>query len=145
MTIYSYICDNCEHTEEQYGSIHRVPPWTQVCPVCKHHALRRDLLADRTQISTVGCSGGSDPDDIPPEYRVTDTPLEGTSAAKGAKMERLYQKDIEAKRRAKRKGAPMEMTNSIPAELYHGKIRQTGDKNYWDDPKNRKRHKSTEV
>lgn len=37
------------------------------------------------------------------------------------------------------------MTNSIPADLYHGKIRETGDRHYWDSPKNRKRHKSTEI
>jgi hypothetical protein len=37
------------------------------------------------------------------------------------------------------------MTHQIPAALHAAKIRETGDRQYWDDPKNRNRHKSCRV
>ena len=39
----------------------------------------------------------------------------------------------------------MKKSMQIPAALYHGKIKQTGDRSYWDNPKNRNRHKSCKV
>lgn len=93
--------------------------------------------------STIGCSGASDPNEIPPTLSVTQNPLGGTSKAKAAKLEAAYQRDLAFKRRnIKSSQGSVRMTHSIPAELFHGKIRQTGDKSYWDDPKNRKRHDS---
>jgi len=64
------------------------------------------------------------------------------------RVERAYQRDIEQKRalvkeRGRRRGP--RMTHSIPSELYFGKIAETGDKAYWDDPKNRDRHKDCKV
>lgn len=36
-------------------------------------------------------------------------------------------------------------THSIPPEAYYGKVRETGDKNYWKDPKNLQRAKQFKV
>jgi hypothetical protein len=33
----------------------------------------------------------------------------------------------------------------VPAELYHGKIRETGDKDYWSDKRNLEQHTDTKV
>lgn len=112
------------------------------CPECKGFGTRR--IFAMPQICTVGCSGASDPDDIPAEFGVTQNPL-GGERKQSLALEKAYQRDIEHKRRNKRSGGPMQLSRSIPAELYHGKIKQTGDKDYWSDPKNRKRHPSTRI
>ena len=57
-----------------------------------------------------------------------------------AKMERTRRDVAESSG-----GAALAKTHEIPAHLYHGKIKQTGDRNYWLDDKNRNKHTSTRV
>lgn len=35
------------------------------------------------------------------------------------------------------KSKTWKLTHSIPAELYYGKVRESGDKHFWSDEKNR--------
>lgn len=85
-------------------------------------------------------------DHVPEQFRVSSR-VRPESAAKGRRIERAYQADIEHKRQIARgnSGDAPQMSHSIPAHLYHGKIRETGDRNYWLDPKNRNKHKSCEI
>jgi len=39
----------------------------------------------------------------------------------------------------------IKQTHAVPAHLFHGKIRETGDKRYWDDPKNIAKHSDCKV
>lgn len=39
----------------------------------------------------------------------------------------------------------IKQTHAVPAHLYHGKIKETGDKDYWSDPKNLSRHTECKV
>jgi hypothetical protein len=95
-------------------------------------------------IITTGCS--QDVNEIPPQFAVTNNPLKGTTKAKALKMERAYARNLHNQRRAAREGLgqgkTIGKTHSYPAHLWHGKIRQTGDKHYWEDPKNAARHDS---
>ena len=89
----------------------------------------------------------SDPDDIPVESRVTQATSFGLSKSAGRRKEKLYQAHIDEKRKAWRlagnRHGNFKPDISPPAELYHGKIKQTGDKHYWDDERNKKKHHST--
>ena len=93
------------------------------------------------------CPG--DADEIPVGSRVTENTAFGDTKAQGVRKEARYQKAIQQRRRqlvenGDRKST-FRHTHSVPVELYHGKIKQTGDKDYWKDPKNLNRHKSSEV
>lgn len=87
-----------------------------------------------------------DVDTVPPEFQVSNR-VKPESAAQGQRLERAYQEQVTSRRRqiAEDGGGAIKQTHSIPAHLYHGKIRQTGDKSYWLDDKNRNKHKSTRV
>ena len=69
--------------------------------------------------------------------------------AQGVRKEAGYQRAAQKRRRqlaeSGNRKSTFRHTHSVPVELYHGKIKQTGDKNYWNDPKNLNRHKSSEV
>jgi hypothetical protein len=86
-----------------------------------------------------------DADDIPQEKRVYDWSDTRSETAK----ERAFQEHIHERRtlvkEAGRNPNFGRMTHSVPADLFHGKIRETGDKNYWEDPRNVQRHKSCQV
>lgn len=99
-------------------------------------------------------------DDIPPEHRVADTgggatengPVKagkatmlGLGEKKARRRERAYSRRIAKLRNANQGGKAFRMTHSIPVELYYGKIRQTGDPKFWDDPKNREQATSCKV
>ncbi len=77
----------------------------------------------------------------------SDVLARGGSKAIGEKKERLFHKRIKERRAALKDGnkGTIKHTHSVPTELYHGKIKQTGDKNYWRDPKNLAKHKSCKV
>lgn len=60
------------------------------------------------------------------------------------KRERAHQKNLDNMRKAitqqggqRKVDGGWKLTHSIPAELYHGKIRESGDKNFWEDKRNR--------
>lgn len=95
-------------------------------------------------IDTSGCK---DHDEVPGRARVTQSPM-GVSTARATKIEAAYAEDIANKRKANNhsgKRGSIVMTHSIPTELYHGKIKQTGDRDYWRNEKNLNRHKSCKV
>lgn len=92
-------------------------------------------------IDTSGCK---DHDDIPEEKRVQRPSRPRSTVAEEAK----FRRHIEERRKlyASEGQTPgLRHTHSIPADLYHGKIKQTGDKDYWQDPKNLNRHRTTKV
>jgi hypothetical protein len=69
----------------------------------------------------------------------------GEAAAR--RREAKYQERIETLRAAKgnQKGKSLRMTHSVPVELYYGKIRESGDKDFWRDPQNLEQAKSCKV
>lgn len=89
----------------------------------------------------------NDPDHVPPQFAVSrdGAPV---SSREAAKREKQYERGIQQRRQelkgTKAKGG-IQQTHSIPPELYYGKVRQSGDKNYWKDPKNLRKHSSTKV
>ena len=87
-----------------------------------------------------------DHDDIPVTKRVVRGGRDLGKAA-AAKEEAKFNQHIKQRRAELRDGnrGSIRHTHSVPSDLFHGKIRETGDKQYWDDPKNLKKHKSTEV
>ncbi len=92
---------------------------------------------------SIDTSACRDHDYIPPEKRVLDLTDRRSEAVK----ERAFQKHINDRRAlvAEAGHSKIRMSHSVPADLFHGKIRETGDKNYWDDPKNLARHNSCKV
>ena len=95
-------------------------------------------------IDTSGCK---DHGFIPETARVIETDR-NYDRATGVKKERMFGSAIDKRRKQLADGGnqgSFKHTHSVPAELYHGKIRETGDRNYWSDPKNMDRHKNTKV
>jgi len=92
-------------------------------------------------IDTAGCR---DHDDIPEQHRVQRTSRPRSAAAEEARFQRHIE-DRRALARAGGNNGVIRQTHSVPADLYHGKIRETGDKDYWSDPKNLNRHRSTRI
>jgi hypothetical protein len=93
------------------------------------------------QCNTAACR---DHDHIPPEKRVLDPMNFKGEAVK----EREFEEHVQHRRKLVREagsGKDFRMSHSVPADLFHGKIRETGDKEYWNDPSNLRRHKSCEV
>lgn len=88
-------------------------------------------------------------DEVPFGSRVTENTAFGDTTSQGERKEAGYQRNIEERRQTLRehrdKKSSMRHTHSVPAELFHGKIKQTGDKNYWNDPKNLNKHRSCKV
>jgi hypothetical protein len=113
-----------------------------------------------------GARKGKAFDDIDPKYQVCDTggglredgklaavgsaTMKGIGKERARARERAYQKRIEGMNKAIRdqggqRSKNLKLTHSIPVELYHGKIRETGDAHFWDDPKNRDQATSCKV
>lgn len=93
-------------------------------------------------------SGCRDHDFVPIESRVTQATARGVTAAQGRRKEAQYQRELAERRKLLKDGGnkgSIKMTHQIPAELYHGKIKQTGDQHYWKDDKNMARHRSCKV
>lgn len=147
--IYNFKCVSCSLREQITQSIHE-EIGDLVCVQCSEPGMpvpmQRDWQADAPQLNTQACR---DHDHIPHEARVA-RPNQFLDPDRGHEVreERRFQQHI-TKRRAEladggNRGG-FRHTHSVPADLFHGKIRETGDKQYWDDPKNLDRHKSTEV
>lgn len=143
MPVIAYLCENpiCrEDRIEVSTSIKDVPLawWPCECGAAAERLWEMpQFICDRAD---------QDVDVVPPEFQVSDQVTPET-VAQGAQVERAYQKQISSRRRqiADDGGGSIKQTHSVPAHLYHGKIRQTGDKSYWLDSKNRNKHKSTRV
>ncbi len=136
---YTFKCDKCGRTDLVTASS---PPLLVRCPCGE--PMVHDLMADLRTV-TIDTSACRDHDEVPEQHRIA--PQDGVKISP-SKREALYQREIQQKRAQLRDGGnrgDLKQTHSIPAELYHGKIKETGDRNYWKDKKNLKRHKSTEV
>lgn len=95
-----------------------------------------------------------DPDDVGAENLMVDTSsvsvgraAQGISKAAARRKEKAYKKHIEERRQTFRDNRQVggRLTHQVPTELYHAKIKQTGDRDYWRDDSNLKRHKSCQV
>lgn len=136
--IYEYICDGCDETFTVEAPAFTPPV---ALPVCYEHGGFQIRRLFGAHIDTTGCKDHSY---IPEKDRVFD-PHRTVSAAK---QEHLFHERIKKKRKEHRDGGnrgSFRHSYSVPADLHHGKIRETGDKNYWDDPKNMKRHSDCRV
>ena len=102
--------------------------------------MHRDWKADSPMLDTSACRDHSD---IAPEHRTASAWDRGSPQ----KVEHDFQQHIHNRRSELRDGnrGSIRHKMSVPAHLYHGKIKETGDKQYWDDPKNIARHKDCEV
>lgn len=142
--IYDFECSYCHHVEPVHGSIKHGPPDPWRCDVCAHGFMERIWT-----VPHIVCVSEPDIDDTPVEKRVSFNTAYGDTQEERNARQRAYQRDIEKKRQAVREGGNrkdgLKMTHSVPAELYHERIKVTGDKNYWSDPKNRDRHRSTKI
>lgn len=122
--------------------IDKRPPGQQVSKI--------DEIIDSGQCPGIHIRGSSC-SEIPKDKRVVRNFLKPDTPEQAARLERAYQKDLERKRamvaeRGKRSKKPgIRMTHSVPAELYHGKIRETGDRTYWSDRKNLEQHTDCKV
>ena len=139
--IYTFKCD-CE--PEAWDQFHRSmvegPPAMVVCGLCGSE-MYRDWRADSPMIDTSNCK---DSDDIPEQHRV-----QRSQAPSSPEMEEArFNRHITERRKQLADGGnrgSIRHSHSVPADLFHGKIRQTGDRNYWADPKNLNKHKSCKV
>jgi len=139
---YQFECESCESSVVIDAKPFH-PPIHPLCPVC-------GFGMDRVYGCMIDTSGCRDHDEIPPDKRVLGPQVKAPTEAQATKIERAYHEDLKRKReirgdpRARRSGENV-MTHSIPAHLHHGKVRETGDKHYWDDPKNLNRHKNWRI
>lgn len=131
---YRFECDGCD-VERAVESNDFEPPKGVLCIECGNPM-------DRIFGCRMNLSGCRDADYVPPEHRVPLGPHDLTPGQAEA-IEQRYQEDIHRKRQAA--GRDNRMKYSVPAPLYHGKIRETGDKHYWKDEQNLARHKSCEI
>lgn len=133
---YTYRCSYCTNIQVFDRTMAEGPPGEKVECNCGHEAIRY-WKADAPMIDTSACRDHSE---LKPEFR-TRSVWDGNKSPH--KVESEFRRDIEEKRKLKReagKSGRFKQTMSVPSHLYHGKKRETGDPNYWDDPNNRKRH-----
>lgn len=83
--------------------------------------------------------------EIPHHARVAADPSRGLTQDQADKLNRAYQEDIIYKRKNKKRDGSLTLKKSVPAEFFHGKIRETGDPHFWDDPSNADRFKEFDV
>lgn len=137
---YTFACYPCESVTDVESIRPFVPPAAPTC-AC-------GLAMDRVYNARIDTSGCKDHDHIPEKYRVPDTGR-APSKAGAERKERAFQGHIQKRRellgRSRDPSSGFKQTHSVPADLYHGKVRETGDLNYWSDPSNLKRHSSTRV
>ena len=139
---YQFKCGECEAGQELTASISKGPPESVAC--CCGGVATRDWKADAPMIDTSGCR---DHDFIPETKRVASNDGFGVGKRGAEKRVKGFKKHIDNRRKELAGGnkGSIRHTNSVPADLFHGKIRETGDKNYWNDPSNMAKHKSTKV
>lgn len=155
--IYTFECTSCASVHTVEKSMAEGPPKIVICSIdgCRGIAYRVWEMPEFI------CKG--DPDEIPVEHRTADVgggigadgsllptthaQVMGPSKERARRRERGYQDFIDERRRLFREEGQegAQMTHQVPIELYHGKIKQTGDKDYWRDESNLKRHKSCKV
>lgn len=136
--IYLFACHDCGIAEEREARAFH-PPRPRRCPTCNEPMSQ----VFNCNIDTSMCK---DHDDIPHAKRVSRGA--GMSAAAAQREEVKFQRHISKRRKDLADGGNrggFRHTNSVPADLYHGKISETGDRSYWEDPRNLKKHSNTKV
>lgn len=117
---------------------------TPPCPTCGKQ-MQRNFIADwaTMQVNTQGCK---DHDEVAPRRRKVANLGHGMTPKRARALEQRYVADVQRKREVAEAAGGNRGANrlemSVPTELYHGKIAETGDKTYWKDPKNKARHKA---
>ena len=140
---YTFKCESCEAGIEITAPMSEGPPESVDC--CCGAVAHRDWRADAPMIDTSGCR---DADFIPESKRVASNDGFGVGKRGAEKRVRGFKKHIDERRKALADGGNkgnVRHTHSVPADLYHGKIRETGDSKYWQDPANMAKHKSCKV
>ncbi len=138
--IYPFRCYDCELGQEVDSRPFR-PPNAPKCPACG----KRMNRIFGCEIDVSGCQ---DVDEIPHGSQVAYGGAGNITSGQAAAIEAKHARHNEQTRRDLADGGnrgTIRKTMQIPAALHAGKIKQTGDKHYWDDPKNRNRHKSCKV
>jgi hypothetical protein len=146
MPTITYQCDDpdCGYICERQNSIKVQPPDGFPCVSelsCMGRMVRvweaPQFICDRAD---------ADHNHVPEQYRVSDRVVPET-AAQGRAIERAHKEKLARTRRevAENPGSSFQKEQEIPAHLYHGKIRQTGDRNYWLQKKNRDKHSAFNV
>lgn len=138
--IYQFTCDSCGFATEIETKPFK-PPSRLKCNLCESQMRR----VYGCQIDTSGCR---DQDDIPVDKRVMHGGGGNITSGQAQAIERAHAEHNQETRKQIADGGnrgTIKKTMQIPAHLFHGKIKQTGDKHYWDDDKNRNRHKSCRV
>lgn len=142
--IYTFRCMFCGASREIEASISVGPPAVVPCGKCESQQMQRDWKTDAPMLDTSACR---DHNFIPHAKRVAQPGGNFVSKREALKREGEYAKMIQGRRAAAREAGDKSIKQkmAVPAEIYHGKIKETGDKKYWDDPKNVSRHKEWEV
>jgi len=138
--IFPYHCYECGIDNDLTGKPFH-PPMAPQCPECYS-------LMDRVYGCVIDTSGCKDHDEVAPEHRISVSQEKNISSRQTAAVERSYAKKIAQTRRDIADGGnrgTRRMTHQIPAALHAAKIKESGDRTYWDDPKNRARHRSCKV
>lgn len=137
---YTFRCE-CGHRANVQASMVIGPPADMVCGKCGDK-MGRDWQADAPMLDTSGCRDHSD---IPMRHRTASA----YDRRSPESMERQFHRQIQNRRKeikdAGGQRGSIKQTHSVPTHLYHGKIKETGDKNYWSDPKNLNKHKECKV
>lgn len=140
MPNYTFKCEACGDSELQRRPVEECEAtFACACGGTK----QRDFAADfaTVQFDTSGCR---DHNVIPREKRVYVPGSRSDADRREAKIAEGIKQRREQLREGGNQGS-VKQTHAIPAELYHGKIRETKDKQYWQDPKNVDRHKDFKV
>lgn len=139
--IYTFQCE-CGFRRAIVGSISVGPPARVACVECGE-AMHRDWKADAPMIDTSACKDHSA---VKESARVRSRFDRSKSPER---VENEFKQHVQRRRQEIRDAGgqrgSMRQTHAVPAHLYHGKIRETGDKNYWSDPKNLAKHSECKV
>lgn len=141
--IYTFKC-SCGATTEVVRSIADGPPPSVRCAIhgCGGRAVR-DWQADAPMLDTSSCRDHSH---VKESARVRSR-FDGRQSAE--RVEASFKRHVQQRRQQIRdaggqRGA-IKQTHAVPTHLYHGKIRESGDKNYWSDQKNLAKHTECKV
>lgn len=140
---YNFKCESCEAGIEISAPMSEGPPESVAC--CCGGTANRNWQADLPNIDTSGCR---DHDFIPEQHRVASNDGFGVGKRGAERKVQQFKQHNERRRKQLADGGnkgSVRHTHSVPADLYHGKIKETGDKSYWQDPANMAKHNSCRV
>lgn len=138
--IYTFKCE-CGYERSVSAQISVGPPARVKCVECGKH-MNRDWQTDAPMLDTSRCK---DANEVAPRARVR-SHFDGHKSAE--RVEHEFKQHIDGRRKELKEGGnrgSIRQTHSVPAHLYHGKIKETGDQNYWQDPANLNRHTDCKV